>query len=341
MNGHIATAVLLIGLAFVSSTCAAEPNTEQIESAVKQSLVLIVASAKTYTSHESCFTCHHQALPAMTVALASARGFQVDSKSARRQSEFTHADFSARHSELVHGKGVLGGPYAAGYALVSLAVNDWPPDDTTAALVAYLLKRQHDDGHWAIQTHRPPLEDSHFTATALAIRGLKSYPSPEQAEEIQQRIAKARQWLVENQGKTTEDKSLRLLGLKWAEATTDEIESASKELAGDQRSDGGWAQEPDMASDAYATGQALVALHEAGCLATAQDAYRRGLVFLLSNQHDDGSWKVETRNRPIQTYFESGYPHGKSQFISISAACWATMALTLTQPETTSEFKKP
>jgi hypothetical protein len=38
---------------------------------------------------------------------------------------------------------------------------------------------------------------------------------------------------------------------------------------------------------------------------------------------------VKTRSKPIQTYYESGYPHGKDQFISISAASWATIALAL------------
>ena len=42
-------------------------------------------------------------------------------------------------------------------------------------------------------------------------------------------------------------------------------------------------------------------------------------------------------SRPNQTYFESGFPHKKSQFISISGASWATMALALTLENTTSE----
>jgi hypothetical protein len=29
----------------------------------------------------------------------------------------------------------------------------------------------------------------------------------------------------------------------------------------------------------------------------------------------------------VQPYFESGFPHGRSQFISCAATCWATMAL--------------
>ena len=47
----------------------------------------------------------------------------------------------------------------------------------------------------------------------------------------------------------------------------------------------------------------------------------------------DGTWHVHTRSEPIQSYFESGYPHGEDQFISITAAGWATTALALALPE--------
>ena len=45
------------------------------------------------------------------------------------------------------------------------------------------------------------------------------------------------------------------------------------------------------------------------------------------NQKDDGSWLVKTRSKPIQKFFDNGDPHGKNQFISISATSWATAAL--------------
>jgi squalene cyclase len=96
-----------------------------------------------------------------------------------------------------------------------------------------------------------------------------------------------------------------------------------------QQPDGGWAQLPDMDSDAYATGSALAALHQAGDLPVDDRTYVRGLRYLLSAQLPDGSWHVKTRSKPIQTYYESGYPHGKDQFISVSAASWATIALAL------------
>jgi hypothetical protein len=99
-----------------------------------------------------------------------------------------------------------------------------------------------------------------------------------------------------------------------------------------QRPGGGWGQLDTLPEDAYATGTALVALHEAAGLATSDLRYRRGLAFLLAAQLPDGSWHVRSRSRPFQTYFESGFPHGKDQFISLAASSWATTALALALP---------
>jgi hypothetical protein len=100
-----------------------------------------------------------------------------------------------------------------------------------------------------------------------------------------------------------------------------------------QRGDGGWGQLDDMTSDAYATATVLVALHQAGGVPTTDKVYQRGVAWLLKNQRADGTWLVHTRSKPIQKYFESGFPHGKHQFISMAATGWAVTALALTLPE--------
>jgi hypothetical protein len=82
-----------------------------------------------------------------------------------------------------------------------------------------------------------------------------------------------------------------------------------------------------MEPDAYATGSALVALHEAGGLSCQHPAWLRGLRYLLRTQQPDGSWHVVSRAKPLQEYFESGFPHGKDQFISTFATGWAAEAL--------------
>ncbi len=56
-------------------------------------------------------------------------------------------------------------------------------------------------------------------------------------------------------------------------------------------------------------------------------AWTRGIRFLLEQQREDGSWLVKTRSKPIQVYFETGFPHRVDQFISTAATAWASLVL--------------
>jgi hypothetical protein len=85
-----------------------------------------------------------------------------------------------------------------------------------------------------------------------------------------------------------------------------------------------------LPSDAYATGEVLIALHDGAGLSVRKPAYQRGVNYLLRTQLADGSWFVSSRSFPLQRYLATGFPHGKSQFISLSATSWATMALAWT-----------
>lgn len=146
-------------------------------------------------------------------------------------------------------------------------------------------------------------------------------------------LCRARDWLVATAAADTEDRVFRLLSLQLVEGPESAIASAAQELLASQREDGGWAQLDTLDSDAYATGTALFALQRTGHLAVDAPAYRRGLDYLLQSQHDDGSWHVASRSRPFQTYYETGFPHGKDQFISTSATAWATLAILVAHPE--------
>jgi hypothetical protein len=129
--------------------------------------------------------------------------------------------------------------------------------------------------------------------------------------------------------RSTEDRAFQLLGLGWSAAAKETIKKAARALAAEQRPDGGWAQIPTLSSDAYATGQALVALQQSGALMPADPMVQRGNRFLMQSQLGDGSWFVTSRAIPLQPHFESGFPHGRDQFISAAATNWATMALSL------------
>jgi N-acyl-D-amino-acid deacylase len=177
---------------------------------------------------------------------------------------------------------------------------------------------------------RPPSEASFFTATALSMRGIQLYGNMRNPAD-RAAIAGATQWLRKTPPANTEDATFRLLGLTWARAPAAERRAAVDTLLAAQRADGGWSQLEYRDSDAYATGQVMVALHEAGVSADSP-AYQRGVRYLLDTQLTDGSWRVRSRTLPTQIPLDSGFPHGIHQFISAAGTQWATQALAWSVP---------
>ena len=140
-------------------------------------------------------------------------------------------------------------------------------------------------------------------------------------------VAKAMTWLEKARPETTQDRAFQALAFEWASGGSTAARNAARALLALQQSDGGWSQLPGLASDAYATGQALFALNLAGKLPIADAAFQRGIDYLLRTQAADGSWHVKSRSIWLQPYFESGFPYGQDQFISTAGTAWAAMAL--------------
>jgi hypothetical protein len=194
-----------------------------------------------------------------------------------------------------------------------------------------LLSLQDSSGKWStFIKSRPPLESSDFNATALSMRALQLYAPKGRQVEVKQRVAEARQWLLNNEARTNEDRVFQLLGLHWSGAPSDALQQLAAQLRATQHADGGWSQLPAMASDAYATGQALVALHRAGGVPVSDPVYQRGLAYLRRTWRPDGSWYVQSRSFPFQKQFPSGFPYEADQWISAAGTSWAVMALSLT-----------
>lgn len=174
------------------------------------------------------------------------------------------------------------------------------------------------------------MQSSLFTVTALAVRNLNVLGS-DNADKTA-RTKKAVSWMASTPAVSNEDKTFKLLGLKWGNADAKDMASAAKAFAAGQQADGGWAQETGMESDAYATGQALYALHTAGGMHVSDPVYQKGVAYLLRHQDADGSWFVAKRALPANNYFDGGFPHGESQYSSFNGTCWATLALLCTLP---------
>jgi hypothetical protein len=304
-------------------------TSDQIRTALTKAIAPLQHSLVIYAEKRDCFSCHHQTVPLIALKIARSRGLAIDEDAFQQAIALTISDLESARDQYRKGEGQPGGVTREGYALWALEIGGHTTDANTNAVTGYLLEVDKKHDHWTTGSGRVPMEASHFTTTALTLRGLRAYRN---AEEGKERIAKARAWLSTTKPTDTEDRVFRLWGLKYAGASSPEIEAATNDLQATQRSDGGWSQTGALASDAYATGSALVALHQAGGLATDDPAYQRGISFLLSDQKPDGTWFVHSRSKPFQPYFESGFPYGKDQFIAVAASGWAATALGLALP---------
>ena len=301
---------------------------EMVKAAVEKAIALLDKSGPQFVRVSGCTSCHNQSLPQMAYSAARARGFAVDEKVAKYQVEAVVATFKPAVPDMAAGKPNIPDPaISVSYALAGLAAEGYAPDQTTGAMAHLVSLQQIEDGSFLAFPARPPIESSVFTATALSVRALQVY-----WKNADSMVDRARTWLETAQPRTNEDRAMQLMGLAWAKGNRSAMEQAARALIAEQRPDGGWAQLTNLESDAYATGQALAALAMSGQLQASDPAWQKGSGFLLRTQLDDGSWLVRTRTVPFQPYKESGFPHGRNQWISAAGTSWAAMALSLGEP---------
>jgi hypothetical protein len=298
--------------------------------AVARSLTLQRTASSRVMTDGACTACHAQPLTAIAIDAARARGWTtLSSEVERAQVPTTLNGTLTQQAQLVEAGGT---PDSLVYATVVMAAQEIAPTRATDMFVRYLAAKQRAAGNWrGIGATRAPMQDGDFSRTAMSLRTLKYYATPARRSEYDARVARAAQWLAEQTPLTTEDRVMQLLGLHWANAHASTREKRLRELVQLQRADGGWAQTPHLASDAYATGQVLYTLREIGAAGFASEL-QRASTFLLRTQRDDGTWYEKSRAMKIQPYFESGFPYGHDQWISQAATAWATIGLASAVP---------
>jgi ankyrin repeat protein len=295
-----------------------------IAEAVQMALSQLEKQSPTFLKRSGCNSCHNQYLPAAAMVLARERGLPVAKSLAEVSLEMREVS-----PERVMDLDTFG-VTSLGYEMFRSIANGQPADEYTDAVVHFIKVMQTPAGDWENTGNRPPLTYDRFITAALAINTLRTYTPAAQRADTEKRLARAAAWLEAAKPVTTQERAFHLLGLLWAKGGGAAIERAARELAQTQRPDGGWSQLPTMGSDAYATGEALYALHLAGKMPTTDAGYQKGVQYLRQTQAADGTWHVKTRSIPLQPYFESGFPYGHDQWISAAGTSWAAMALTLT-----------
>jgi squalene cyclase len=282
-----------------------------------------------FVQRTGCVSCHHNSLVSMAVKTAQAKGFHVDETITASQNRVIGTYLESWRERALQNIPIAGAQDTMSYLLVGLGWSGYQPDAATDAQAIWLKRHQAADGRWSVTTLRPPIESNDIEVTAVSMRALQLFAPPSRRAEYQEAVDRARAWLITARANTTEERAFRLLGLAWASAPTGTIDEAVRQLLAAQRPDGGWAQDAAMTSDAYATGEALVAMRESGAVPADAPAFRKGIEYLLRTQYEDGTWYVASRSVPIQSYFESGFPYGAHQWISAAATAWATTALAL------------
>ena len=303
------------------------PAFDRVHAAISKALPTLEAGSVGSADKRQCFTCHSQALPVFAFVEAKRQGFNVNEDNLKRQLKHTYDHLKRGLANYRQGKGQGGDVLTAGYALWTLDEGDWPADEVTEAVSHYLLETQSDIKHWRHRGSRPPTSGSDFTATYVALRALTHFGTEDQQEPIAERRKLVADWMASALPIETEDFVFRLSSLQYLDSELGTLNEAVTALLKLQRDDGGWGQKADMTSDAYATGSALTSLICDGHIPSTNESIRKGIDYLLSTQLDDGTWQVTTRAKPVQEYFESNFPHGKDQFISVSATAWSTLAL--------------
>ena len=329
MRKWIVAALMAVVAPTAVAQAASGLDAARIRDAAARNLALLQSSQKNWFDVQRCDSCHHQYQPALAYRSAREHGIPFDEAIARADAAkaFTYADLD----KAVQYSWLIESAVDDAYRLIAADAAGVRPSLGTAVMARNVMDRQNVGGDWPSHRQRPPSSYSNVTFTALGVRAIQLYAHPTLKAEVAKHVALARQWLLTHRPVDTEERTYQLLGLKWSGGDRRTLDRMARDLLRTQEADGGWSSLDGRVSDAYSTGQALVALHAAGGISVTDPKWQRGIEYLLKTQAADGSWHTATRLYPpaplSPPYFESGLPYGHDQFLSAQGGAWAVMAL--------------
>jgi hypothetical protein len=300
----------------------------EVKGAIDRGLIFLAKDNLTWKVKRKCAECHHAAFTIWALNKGKKRGYPVDEKALAEMTAWVVGkDYLARlfvkppkqeQIELNEAPLLL--------ALGIEAGGDKAAQDGLKQMLASLLSDQGKDGSWK-RTEARPIASSPDTLTALALLALSAPNAPDLGKEGKAAREKGLKWLrAAKADDELQPAALRLILWRRLGLPAAEWEPLAKQLRGAQNADGGWSQVKKAKSDAYATGQALYALAEAGAKPD-DEAVRRAQSFLAKTQRKDGAWAMASR-----AALPSGKPATNLEPITHAGSAWAVMGLVRTTP---------
>jgi squalene-hopene/tetraprenyl-beta-curcumene cyclase len=305
-----------------------EAALQQGRKAIERGLTFLENDAAKWRKEHGCATCHHGTMTVWALSEAKSQGYDVDARALADMVQWTKDRFVPRST----------GPQAPGPGLANVALiylgmmsQNLPilSRDEIHRIALHLAGRQAADGAWDSPPPKngpPPTWESRETLAMLALLAWEPYvlADPKEAAAARASRDKAEAWLSKPKPSgTTQALALRLL-LDAHRGTADkQLQSRIDRLLKRQNYDGGWGQTKDLASDAYATGQALYALSFAN-VKNDRPVIQRAVSFLATSQREDGSWRMISRGHPGVKPFTNPVP------ITYFGTAWATLGLART-----------
>jgi hypothetical protein len=321
--------LVVIAMALLSGAASAQgvrPGPTAVDATIDRGLAFLKRDALAWRDEHGCVSCHHAALVVWSMREAKQLGHAVD--------EPFLAELTRWVADSGDGRTGVARPAGRPRALNAKAVwfalaigADHEPDITSRDGLKRLLETvkgdQNDDGSWSAwpETRPPIFGDSDESMTALAT--LAVLPAAAAGDASAQAVRdRGSRWLAAM--KTDDDPqsvALRLILWRRLGRPAGEWEPLVRYIRERQNADGGWSQAQGMASDAWATGQALYALAHAG-IKPDEPVIARAHAFLVKTQREDGSWPMTSR--PVKP--GGG---GSKSLIPITGAggAWAVLGL--------------
>lgn len=308
------------------------PLPAEIRTTIDRGITFLLQDAEKWRREHQCATCHHGTLTVFALAEAQQAGFSIPPQTLAETTAWT----KERLSKIDEPRDTRPGWKMVNTPAIYLGLlGRLVPEQSLVSseelrrIRDHLLRHQEENGSWAWSSapaanRPPPFFESDEVATLLVLLALPADEETTSDESIRAELNSHRQraiaWLTTADATdTTQAALLRMLWRKRSQPATD-LQPSIERFFARQRSDGGFAQVADRASDAYATGQAIYFLNGIGVPASRPEI-ARAVRFLMTTQRDDGSWPMLRRSHEGITPTDNVVP------ITYFGSVWATLGL--------------